>query len=59
VAAWRRLEAHRAAQTRGRAAIFRDYCLRIAGVVRDYGMRERAEAPEDSQAFHAATFPLR
>jgi hypothetical protein len=48
VAAWRRLEAHRAAKTRGRAAIFRDY-----------GMRERAEAPEDSQAFHAATFPLR
>ncbi|MDF3043052.1 MAG: antibiotic biosynthesis monooxygenase [Thermomicrobiales bacterium] len=52
IAAWRQLEAHRAAQTRGRAAIFADYRLRIAGVVRDYGMLSRAEAPSDSRERH-------
>ena len=47
VAAWRNVERHRAAQKRGREGVFRDYRLRIAGVVRDYGMTERAEAPTD------------
>lgn len=50
VAAWRNVEDHRAAQKRGRAGVFRDYRLRIAGVVRDYGMAERAEAPADSRS---------
>lgn len=49
IAQWRRLEAHRAAQTAGRDALFADYRLRIAHVVRDYGMLERAEAPPDSR----------
>ena len=40
----------RAAQKRGREGVFRDYRLRIASVVRDYGMTERAEAPADSRA---------
>jgi heme-degrading monooxygenase HmoA len=53
VAQWRTLEAHRAAQSAGRAQIFRDYRLRIAHVVRDYGMNEREEAPADSRAAHA------
>lgn len=52
LAEWRRREAHRAAQARGRAVIFRDYRLRIAGVVRDYGMLERDEAPADSRVVH-------
>ncbi|HET7229401.1 MAG TPA: antibiotic biosynthesis monooxygenase [Longimicrobium sp.] len=52
VAQWRRLEAHRAAQVRGRTELFRDYRLRIAHVVRDYGMTPRAQAPADSRAFH-------
>jgi len=52
VAAWRRLEAHRAAQAAGRGQLFADYRLRIAGVIRDYGMTERAEAPGDSRAVH-------
>ena len=52
VAAWRQMSAHRAAQTRGRADIFADYRLRIAGVVRDYGMRSREEAPSDSREHH-------
>lgn len=50
---WRRLEVHRAAQTRGRAQIFADYRLRVAAVIRDYGMNERAQAPADSRRFHA------
>jgi heme-degrading monooxygenase HmoA len=50
IAAWRNLEAHRAAQAQGRAHILRDYRLRIAGVVRDYGMEDRGEAPTDSRA---------
>ena len=50
VAAWRNVEHHREAQKRGREGVFRDYRLRIAGVVRDYGMTERAQAPADSRA---------
>lgn len=52
VARWRHLAAHRAAQGKGRAGIFTDYHLRIAHVIRDYGMFDRAEAPEDSKAAH-------
>lgn len=46
---WRELEGHRAAQSRGRGGVFSDYRLRVASVVRDYGMRERGEAPADSR----------
>jgi len=49
---WRRLEAHRAAQSRGRGEIFADYRLRVAGVLRDYGMDRRAQAPADSRTAH-------
>lgn len=52
VAAWRKLEPHRQAQAAGRAAIFADYRLRIAGVMRDYGLRDRAAAPADSRERH-------
>jgi len=52
IAAWRNLEHHRSAQRAGRAGIFSDYRLRVASVVRDYGMRERAAAPADSRAAH-------
>jgi heme-degrading monooxygenase HmoA len=54
VRAWRNRPPHRATQAKGRAGVFADYRLRIAGVLRDYGMRERAEAPEDSRAAHNA-----
>ncbi|MBJ7312141.1 antibiotic biosynthesis monooxygenase family protein [Rugamonas sp. CCM 8940] len=53
VAQWRQLEAHRAAQEQGRAVVFRDYRLRVAEVARDYGLHERAQAPQDSRARHA------
>lgn len=49
---WRNTEEHRAAQSKGRGGIFADYRLRIAAVVRDYGLAERAEAPQDSRGVH-------
>ena len=52
VNAWRNLEAHRRAQVIGRGELFADYRLRIAGVIRDYGMSDRAEAPADSRSKH-------
>ncbi len=52
ISAWRRLEGHRAAQNKGRAGVFGDYRLRVASVVRDYGMKERCEAPADSRETH-------
>ena len=52
VAAWRNTRAHRATQARGRGGVFADYRLRVAQVVRDYGMTERAQAPADSRGAH-------
>ena len=49
---WRQLEGHRLAQARGRNGVFADYRLRVASVLRDYGMSERAEAPADSRKVH-------
>jgi len=49
---WRKLRAHRIAQAKGRGEYFADYRLRIAGVIRDYGMNERDEAPKDSRLAH-------
>ncbi len=54
VRAWRNRPPHRATQAKGRAGVFADYRLRVAGVLRDYGMVERAEAPDDSRAAHRA-----
>jgi heme-degrading monooxygenase HmoA len=49
---WRNQTRHRAAQGKGRAGIFADYRLRIANVVRDYGLDDRFETPDDSKAAH-------
>jgi len=49
---WRTLQKHREAQKQGRARIFQSYRLRIASVVRDYTMDERAQAPRDSVEIH-------
>ncbi|WP_407189283.1 antibiotic biosynthesis monooxygenase family protein [Bradyrhizobium centrosematis] len=54
VAAWRNTVEHRRTQAKGRAQIFADYHLRIASVVRDYGMNDREQAPKDSRAVHDA-----
>ncbi len=50
---WRALSAHRKAQAKGRGGVFADYRLRVAHVIRDYGMTDRAEAPKDSRQAHA------
>jgi heme-degrading monooxygenase HmoA len=55
VVAWRNVPGHRKTQAKGRAKIFENYRLRIAGVIRDYGMNERAQAPKDSRVAHEAT----
>jgi len=52
VAAWRAVDAHRAVQVKGRKKMFRNYRLRVAGVIRDYGMHEREQAPADNRAVH-------
>ncbi|WP_367864812.1 antibiotic biosynthesis monooxygenase [Pedobacter sp. WC2423] len=50
---WRNIEMHRDAQSQGRETVFKDYHLRIASVVRDYGMFDRKEAPSDSRTAHS------
>lgn len=52
VARWRQQDAHRSTQAAGRDHVFADYRLRVAAVVRDYGMHDRAQAPADSRAVH-------
>ncbi len=52
IARWRNLQAHRGAQAKGREGVFDNYRLRIAGVIRDYGMFDRAQAPSDSRSAH-------
>ena len=52
LAGWRNLETHRRAQAEGRGRLFKDYRLRIAGVIRDYGMNDRDQAPDDSRGYH-------
>lgn len=52
VAQWRNTEEHRMAQSQGRAGIFAHYRLRIAAVVRDYGLMAREQAPADSRSVH-------
>ena len=49
VRAWREHAEHRNTQRVGREGVFDDYRLRVAAVVRDYGLYERDQAPP----FHA------
>jgi heme-degrading monooxygenase HmoA len=48
---WRNHVGHRTAQRLGRERMFADYRLRVVGVIRDYGMNDRDQAPEDALAF--------
>lgn len=52
VQTWRQMNPHREAQLLGRTEVFKDYRLRIAGVIRDYSMTDREQAPADSRAAH-------
>jgi len=45
---WRCDGRHREAQREGRAQVFAGYRLRVAAVLRDYGLAQRAQAPADS-----------
>ena len=49
---WRATNEHRVAQAKGRKEIFANYRLRVAGVIRDYGMQEREQVPGDSREIH-------
>jgi heme-degrading monooxygenase HmoA len=51
---WRNRPEHRATQAKGRNGVFTDYRLRIASVLRDYGLNEREQAPPDSRKAHGA-----
>lgn len=51
---WRLLSAHRNAQAEGRRGLFANYRLRVAGVMRDYGLADRVQAPADSRRAHGA-----
>jgi heme-degrading monooxygenase HmoA len=49
---WRNLPAHRHVQADGRERIFAGYRLRVAEVLRDYGLNDRTQAPDDSRQVH-------
>jgi heme-degrading monooxygenase HmoA len=57
VAEWRDHPAHRRAQALGRSRFFVHYRLRMAEVVRDYGPRDREQAPHDSRLVHGPSQP--
>jgi heme-degrading monooxygenase HmoA len=46
VLAWRNVEPHRAAQQAGREAIFREYRIRTAQVLRERSHQQKAESDE-------------
>lgn len=50
---WRNMDEHRQVQSKGRSSVFTNYRIRVASVVRDYGLNERNEAPDDSRAAHS------
>lgn len=52
VSRWRQHMAHRSAQAAGRGGVFQDYRLRVASLIRDYGLEERGGAPADSRTIH-------
>lgn len=52
VACWRNQHSHREAQKQGRAEILQTYRLRVASVLRDHGIDERSQVPDDSNRVH-------
>ena len=49
---WRKLAGHGRAQSKGRNEIFDDYRIKVLHVIRDYGMNDRDQAPDDSLSAH-------
>lgn len=52
VDAFRNWQVHRHVQSNSRKTVFDDYRLRVAAVLRDYGMTDREQAPHDSREAH-------
>ena len=50
VRTWRCHGMHRQGQQEGRSEVLAGYRLRVASVVRDYGLLDREQAPADSRA---------
>ncbi|MFG6370610.1 MAG: antibiotic biosynthesis monooxygenase [Turicimonas muris] len=48
---WRNTIAHRISQKEGRSELFESYRITVAHAVREYGDKEREEAPEDSNKY--------
>lgn len=46
---WRNQGQHRLGQQEGRDSVFADYRLRVAEVLRDYGLHDREQVPQDSR----------
>jgi heme-degrading monooxygenase HmoA len=46
ISAWRNNRNHKLAQQKGRSELFSDYRLRVAQIVRDYGLINREQAPK-------------
>ena len=55
VKVWREKDNHRNAQSQGRGGVLADYRLRVAHVLRDYGLNQRDEAPADSRQHHSTS----
>src|SRR5437588_561000 len=55
IEAWRNVSEHRKSQAKSRAKIFENYRIRIAGFVREFGMKERAQAPKEQPGLHDRT----
>lgn len=49
---WRNTHHHRQTQSAGRDGMFDGYRIRVAQVLRDYGLHDRAQAPKDSRDLH-------
>ena len=52
VAAWRNTRHIGGPQNAGRHGVFAGYRLRVAQVLRDYGLDDREQAPADSRNHH-------
>jgi heme-degrading monooxygenase HmoA len=46
ITVWRNNPNHKIAQQKGRSTLFSDYRLRVAKIVRDYGLKNREQAPK-------------
>jgi heme-degrading monooxygenase HmoA len=49
---WRNLPKHRFAQGKGMNELFMEYSIRVGGIIRDYTINKRNEAPIDSNQVH-------